>query len=133
MPTYDYLCSTCNKHTQLIRKITDISPAMCPTCAAQMQVVILSAPSVNLKNFNGWPDKASKFNREMLKRNEEAGKAQATSHKAAAMMPNLVDPTTNETIQLDSWKDAKKLAGEKGLDVNSYDQQIAKEEARNKK
>lgn len=52
MPTYEYNCTKCNKHFEIVQKITDKSEAKCPDCGASATRLI-SQSSFALKG-GGW-------------------------------------------------------------------------------
>ncbi len=52
MPTYEYNCKKCNKHFEIVQKITDAPKADCPSCGSASERLI-SASSFALKG-GGW-------------------------------------------------------------------------------
>lgn len=53
MPFYEYQCSACNAHVEVLQKISDSPLRKCPTCGRQKLKRILSAPVFRLKG-SGW-------------------------------------------------------------------------------
>lgn len=57
MPIYDYICTACGRHTEILHGINDPGPATCPACGAQGTMrKRFSAPSVVFKG-SGWAKK----------------------------------------------------------------------------
>ncbi|PIR18232.1 MAG: FmdB family transcriptional regulator [Deltaproteobacteria bacterium CG11_big_fil_rev_8_21_14_0_20_49_13] len=52
MPIYEYNCAKCNKHFEVVQKITDETNANCPTCGSSCKRV-MSQTSFSLKG-GGW-------------------------------------------------------------------------------
>ena len=53
MPIYDYKCSICEHHLELIHKINDKPSEICPKCNKKSLKKLVSAPSFRLKG-GGW-------------------------------------------------------------------------------
>lgn len=53
MPIYEYQCSGCNHHFDLMQKMSDKPVTQCPKCFEQTVVRLVSAPSFQLKG-TGW-------------------------------------------------------------------------------
>lgn len=62
MPTYEYLCTNCNKATSLVAKINDLPPKSCNLCGENTLELQLSALSICFKGA-GWPTKDIKQRR----------------------------------------------------------------------
>ncbi len=57
MPIYEYVCSACGKHSDILHGINDPDPAACPFCGAEGTMrKHFSAPSVVFKG-SGWAKK----------------------------------------------------------------------------
>jgi len=57
MPIYEYVCSACGKHADILHGINDPDPAACPFCGAEGTMrKHFSAPSVVFKG-SGWAKK----------------------------------------------------------------------------
>lgn len=52
MPIYEYECSACNKHTELLQKISDPPLEKCPDCNGEVNKLISSA-GIHFKG-TGW-------------------------------------------------------------------------------
>jgi len=76
MPFYEYECSACSHHTEVLQKITDAPLKKCPECGKQTLKRLVSAPVFRLKG-GGWYETDFKSDNE-TKRNL-AGKDEAES------------------------------------------------------
>ena len=78
MPFYEYQCSACNHHLELLQKISDAPLRKCPECGKQQLKRLISAPVFRLKG-SGWYETDFKSDNEQ-KRNI-ASKEEATESK----------------------------------------------------
>ena len=53
MPIYEYSCRTCGHRFEEIRKMSDDSPAKCPTCLSEDSEKLISRSAFVLKG-SGW-------------------------------------------------------------------------------
>ena len=53
MPFYEYECSACKHHTEVLQKISDAPLKKCPECGKQTLTRLISAPVFRLKG-GGW-------------------------------------------------------------------------------
>ncbi len=53
MPLYEYHCTNCGKHTELLQKMSDVPAKTCPHCSKDNLVKQISAAGFQLKG-NGW-------------------------------------------------------------------------------
>jgi putative FmdB family regulatory protein len=53
MPFYEYECSACSHHTEVLQKISDAPLKKCPECGKQTLKRLMSAPVFRLKG-GGW-------------------------------------------------------------------------------
>lgn len=53
MPIYEYSCSSCGHHAEVMRKISDAPLTTCPECGKESFAKQLSAPGFQLKG-KGW-------------------------------------------------------------------------------
>lgn len=53
MPFYEYLCTECGRHTELLQRMSDPPATECPSCHAQALVKQVSAAGFRLKG-GGW-------------------------------------------------------------------------------
>jgi putative FmdB family regulatory protein len=53
MPIYDFKCTACGHHDEMMRKISDSNTMDCPSCHQETFSKMLSAPSFHLSG-TGW-------------------------------------------------------------------------------
>ena len=53
MPIYEYRCSECGHEFELLRKMSDQSPAACAHCSSERTEQLLSLSAFHLKG-SGW-------------------------------------------------------------------------------
>lgn len=53
MPIYEYQCSNCNHHFDVIQKVNDEPIKTCPQCAEDKAIRLVSAAGFQLKG-SGW-------------------------------------------------------------------------------
>lgn len=86
MPFYEYQCSACNHHTEVLQKISDAPLRKCPNCGKQALKRLISAPVFRLKG-GGWYETDFKSEGEK-KRNlagaEESGESKSDDAKPAS-------------------------------------------------
>jgi len=96
MPFYEYQCSACNHHTEVLRKISDAPLRKCPNCGKQALKRLISAPVFRLKG-GGWYETDFKSDGEK-KRNlaggEEAGPSKSDDAKPAVAAKDAVKTET---------------------------------------
>lgn len=82
MPFYEYQCSACNHHTEVLQKISDAPLRKCPNCGKQALKRLISAPVFRLKG-GGWYETDFKSEGEK-KRNLAGGEESGESKSDAA-------------------------------------------------
>jgi putative FmdB family regulatory protein len=83
MPFYEYECSACKHHEEVLQKISDAPLKKCPNCGKQALKRLISAPVFRLKG-GGWYETDFKSDGE-TKRNiagSEEGESKAEEPKA---------------------------------------------------
>jgi len=105
MPFYEYQCSACNTHVEVLQKISDAPLRKCPQCGKQKLQRILSAPVFRLKG-SGWYETDFKSDKE--------NKRNLVDNPGADAKESGVDATAKppETKPADA-KEAPKPAAEK--------------------
>lgn len=63
MPFYEYQCSACNAHVEVLQKISDAPLKKCPECGKQKLTRLISAPVFRLKG-SGWYETDFKSDKE---------------------------------------------------------------------
>jgi putative FmdB family regulatory protein len=85
MPFYEYECSACKHHTEVLQKISDAPLKKCPNCGKQTLQRLISAPVFRLKG-GGWYETDFKSDNE-TKRNlvgKEEGESKPEEKKTEA-------------------------------------------------
>jgi putative FmdB family regulatory protein len=105
MPFYEYQCSACDAHVEVLQKISDAQLKKCPECGKQKLTRLISAPVFRLKG-GGWYETDFKSDKEN-KRNlvDQPGGDSKDSSVDATAKP--LDPKPAEA------KEAPKPAAEK--------------------
>jgi putative FmdB family regulatory protein len=88
MPFYEYECSACKHHTEVLQKISDAPLKKCPECGKQTLKRLISAPVFRLKG-GGWYETDFKSDNE-TKRNiagREEGESKSDDTKSDAKEP----------------------------------------------
>jgi putative FmdB family regulatory protein len=87
MPFYEYQCSACKHHTEVLQKISDAPLKKCPNCGKQTLQRLISAPVFRLKG-GGWYEtdfkSDSETKRNIAGREEGEPKAEGTKTDTAA-------------------------------------------------
>ena len=100
MPFYEYQCSACNAHVEVLQKISDAPLRKCPECGKQKLARLLSAPVFRLKG-SGWYETDFKSDKE-AKRNladHPAGDAKDAGVDATAKPPETKPAETKEAVK----------------------------------
>jgi putative FmdB family regulatory protein len=77
MPIYEYRCSGCGHHLEVLQKMTDAPLRKCPDCGKSQLKRLVSAPQFRLKG-SGWYETDFKSDKEK-KRNLVEAAAQASA------------------------------------------------------
>lgn len=126
MPTYSYNCDVCEIDFDAVNRITESDKKeKCPKCG-KLECPRIFTPNGNfILKGSGWPSKAMSINKQMTTANNE-NKYKQQQYKS--MVPTLVPNVDGERV--DTWKDAQKLAKEKGHDTSSYEPAVQKEQSK---
>jgi putative FmdB family regulatory protein len=126
MPVYEFVCHDCQDKFERILSIAKRkTPQQCPECHSGNTEKIISQVGVVLRG-DGWPSKALKINRQMAAKNRRLAKRQEERKRdgpGVKLAPNVGGE------RVDSWTEAQKLAQSKGLDSESYEPLVSKENA----
>lgn len=98
MPFYEYECSACKHHTEVLQKISDAPLKKCPNCGKQTLKRLISAPVFRLKG-GGWYETDFKSDSE-TKRNiagREEGESKSEEAKPDAAAKDTSSETKTET------------------------------------
>lgn len=114
---YDYQCPDCKKIEEQIHGMSENPEYKCSVCGTVMIKVF--APTRFIMR-GGTEAIHYREKRNHLKKNEIL-KEKQKRHKGPRIQPNVAG------MEVDSWKDAQKLAKEAGLNAESYTPFIEKE------
>ena len=81
MPIYEYHCTHCNKHTELLQKITDNPAKTCPHCNHNSLIKQISAAGFQLKG-SGWYATDFKDKKPIQKEKDKAQTTEKTAEKS---------------------------------------------------
>jgi putative FmdB family regulatory protein len=126
MPIYTYHCSSCDHEFDELLSVTEgDEPQKCPKCKGESRKVI-SGCNFNLPG-DGWVSKNGRIAAQMREKNKRlAGKEDEM--KRGGRVPSLVPNVGGELT--DSWKDAAKLAKDKGKDSSGYEKKAREKVSR---
>jgi len=116
MPNYDLRCGNCLNETTVNCSMSDRNDQSCTMCNLKMSVLVRST-SFMLKGDN-WSGKLIKETEFRKKRSEVLDRRQRKEHSSPKVAPNV------EGEIVGSWKEAKKLASDKGYNTSTYDKFI---------
>jgi len=85
MPIYEYACTHCGEHTEILQKISDAPATLCPACNTESLTKLVSASAFHLKG-SGWY--VTDF------KNSQQSAASKSDEK-----PSSTTPTSSETKQ----------------------------------
>ncbi|PJD95733.1 MAG: FmdB family transcriptional regulator [Legionella sp.] len=88
MPIYEYQCTSCHHHFDLIQKISDEPEKQCPSCHQDTAMKLISAAGFQLKG-NGW------YVTDFKNKNSQA--APSTEKKAEKTTPEAVAKSSKAT------------------------------------
>ena len=114
MPFYEYECSACKHHTEVLQKISDTPLKKCPNCGKQTLKRLISAPVFRLKG-GGWYETDFKSDGE-TKRNlvgKEEGESKSDDKKSESSTDSAKTETKPETKKVESTPSVKSGGGAK--------------------
>ncbi len=121
MPTYEYGCEKCGTVIEHIHRMKESPEFKCPEC----ETVLTRMISLNTTGFifkGGTAAIHYKEKRNRMKKREAAGKKQRMKHSTGeTIRPNVAG------YEVDTWSDAQKVAGEAGMNTQSYQPYVDKE------
>jgi putative FmdB family regulatory protein len=127
MPTYSYLCESCQLNFDKILPMSKFdSPQSCPDCGKSPAKKLVTPINFVLVG-NDWTGKNLKVAGEMRKKNERLD-LKTAERRMDSPGVTLVPNVGGERV--DSWSEASKLAASKGKDTSGYDSMARKEESR---
>jgi putative FmdB family regulatory protein len=117
VPTYDYACKMCGKIEEHVHRMSESPEILCSLCGCSMERKF--SPSIAgfiLKG--GTPASHYKEKRLRMKKREQIGQSHMHGPR---IQPNVAG------MEVDSWKDAQKLAKEAGMNHQSYQPMVDRE------
>lgn len=130
MPTYPYECQSCGQPFELQMRMSEYDSKTirpCPECASEDTARIFTVPYVNFSG-DGWATKNNRIAGQMRRKNARLA-AREREMKGDGTMPKLVPNVGGERTE--SWRDAAKLAKDRGKDSSGYERLARKEKASN--
>jgi len=119
MPTYDYKCDSCGKVEERVHFMQEIPQYTCLDCGTTL--VRLFTLNTSGFIFRGGTETINwKEKRHHLKISEKLAEKQKDK-VGPKLRPNIAG------VEVDSWKDAQKLAKEAGMNHESYTPYVEKE------
>jgi len=112
MPFYEYECSACKHHTEVLQKISDAPLKKCPECGKQALKRLISAPVFRLKG-GGWYETDFKSDNE-TKRNlvgKEEGESKSDEKKSESSADTAKPEAKTETKKVESTPSVKSGGG----------------------
>lgn len=134
MPTYEYRCQNeeCQHYFEKILSISQYREKgdhqACPECESEDVQRLITTCNFKLKG-DDWPGKAMRINSQMRERQRKLAPRQEARRReepVAGLVPNVAGERT------ESWKEAQRLARDKGKDSLTYTEMVRKEEAAKK-
>lgn len=118
MPFYEYECSACKHHTEVLQRISDAPLRKCPSCGKQTLKRLISAPVFRLKG-GGWYETDFKSDGEK-KRNLAGGEDSSGESKSDDAKPAAAtDTPKTETKAADAAPAAKPEKASKSAAKNA--------------
>lgn len=122
MATFDFLCPACQNVQEEWVSRPSLADGIHPPCG---KCGVPTSKTFIASNFKGqlvlagnWDSKLAKESKYRAKRSQEMAVRQRDNNHSPKLIPNV------NGEQVDSWRDAKKLASEKGLNTTHYDAKV---------
>jgi len=125
LPTYTYKCTECTKQFEQVLSLADFNePQVCPGCGEGPAKRIIAASVGFVLRGDGWTGKNIKIKGQMARRRAAL---KSKEHEQKMDGPGVRLAPNVEGERVDSWAEARKLAGSKGKDTSSFDGMVRKE------
>jgi putative FmdB family regulatory protein len=98
MPFYEYQCSACKHHTEVLQKISDAPLKKCPNCGKQTLQRLISAPVFRLKG-GGWYETDFKSDSETKRNLVGKEEAESKSDSDAKSSASSDAPKTDTKVE----------------------------------
>ncbi len=80
MPIYEYKCSDCDNHFDLMRKMDDSSDVVCPKCGGTSVNKLISAPAIRFKGAGFYLNDYAKGHSSMAAKADGESCSSASDH-----------------------------------------------------
>jgi putative FmdB family regulatory protein len=110
MPFYEYECSACGQHAEVLRKVSDPPLRKCPNCGKSALKRLISAPVFRLKG-SGWYEtdfKTDKDNKRNLAGGDDSGDSGGTDATAVVTKPDAKADSKDASASAPESKPAEK-------------------------
>jgi len=123
MATHDFECIECGHVMEdvLLKMSADLNSVKCEKCGGDMKNLSFGGVGSVFKG-SSWATKNLKVKTQKKIVNKKLDKKQHEEHSKMRLVPNIGG------VEMDSFKDAAKLAKEAGLDASLYEKEAKKEE-----
>lgn len=93
MPIYEYACTNCGEHTEMLQKVSEAPATRCPSCHTDALEKQISASAFHLKG-NGWyvTDFKNDKKSEASKSDSKPSASPAAETKSTSNPQNSTDP-----------------------------------------
>lgn len=98
MPIYEYECTSCHHHFDVIQKFSDAPITQCPACSKESVTKLMSAAGFQLKG-TGWYVTDFKDKKNPETSNKESKKQTTSASDSKTTSSNTTDSTTKESPQ----------------------------------
>ena len=124
MACYDYRCGSCGKVQEEIHFMNEKPEIRCPDCNSLMEKIF--TPNIGGFILKGGTEATHwKEKRMRMSKREVLGKKQRERYgNGTKIQPNVAG------MEVDSWKDAQKVAKEAGMNTESYEPYVQKEKSK---
>lgn len=118
MPFYEYECSKCGYHDEVLQKISDKPLKKCPSCGKNGLKKLMSAPVFRLKG-SGWYETDFKSDKENKRNLAGADKEEAAKDSKADAKADKADAKTETKSETKSETKAEKSESAKPTPVKT--------------
>lgn len=125
MPTYEYQCGVCEHQFDMFLPMSRSSERPpCPECKADQTIKRVSQSLNVIFAGDDWATKNNRIRGQMARKNQKLD-AKQNERKRDAPVTQLVPNVGGE--RFDTWSEAQKFAGSKGLDTKTYESVVKKD------
>ena len=123
MATHDFQCKECGYFMEdvFVKMSEDLSSIKCSKCGSDTENLSFGGVGAVFRGIT-WATKNLKVKEQKKAKNKILEKKQNEEHSKMQLIPNIGG------VEIDSFKDAAKIAKESGLDSRGYEKYAKKEE-----